>query len=133
MTLGAGQPVIAFGRKRLEHAGDLLAGVAPELLKAIKVRSGEHLAALVLTEVFLSPPAATGGDGDVDLRFLADTEACLGLFPAGDQCIEVKSLSGAFREFDATIDRALERGEPTPTNTWVCSADLAPLGAVVLV
>lgn len=103
-----------------------------EKASGLKVRSGEHLA-VVLTSAFLGgPPAEIDVDGGPDLVF------DLGVLPAewwpaltgrGDARfadVEVKSLPGTLRAFDAAIDRDLARGqEPRVTTrmTQVVSAN----------
>jgi hypothetical protein len=61
----------------------------------LKVRSGEHLAAIFLSGLFGRPPAAFDNDGGPDLIFDAHDQSW---FPyAGPVAFEVKSLPGDFR------------------------------------
>ena len=66
------------------------------------------LPALLLTACYGSAPTAVDINGEVDLAF--DTTKTLGLSLAGRQVIEVKSVPGTFRTFDAAINRAARTG-----------------------
>jgi hypothetical protein len=131
------QPAYSSNRGRLE----LVPQVWAEIVRVIdalgvdtasrfKVRSGEHLA-VVLASAFLGgPPIATDLDGGPDLVFDLRAEwrpALTGRREARFADVEVKSLPGPVRAFDAAIERALARGEEprdTTRMTQVVSAEL---------
>lgn len=90
-----------------------------------KVRSGEHLA-VVLASAFLGgPPIATDKDGGPEMVFdlgVPPAEwwpALTGRADARFADIEVKSLRGPVRAFDAAIDEDLARGQAPRERTMV--------------
>jgi hypothetical protein len=99
-----GLRIIAFSHRELGRSVDRLAALPVDMLRAFKVRSGEHLAAILLTACYGSAPTAVDTSGEVD--FIFDTADTLGLSSAGRQVVEVKSVPGTFRTFDASLDRA---------------------------
>lgn len=95
---------------------------------ALKVPAGEPLAAILLTALLRVPPSAIDTDGGPDLVFHvpAETDTAWLFGPTASRRldVEVKSLPGSFRKFDADIDRALRHGaDPTTvTHTAVVSS-----------
>ncbi|MFI5591108.1 hypothetical protein ACIA5G_39075 [Amycolatopsis sp. NPDC051758] len=90
-----------------------------------KVRSGEHLA-VVLASAFLGgPPIATDKDGGPDMVFdlgVLPAEwrpALTGRADARFADVEVKSLRGPVRAFDAAIDEDLAHGQEPRKRTMV--------------
>ncbi len=96
----AGQEIVAVGPRALEHAVDLLMGTMNA--EKLSVRSGEHLAAILLTAL-VGRPAAVDSMGEVDLVFVRQ-EAWGWPFGATDQAaVEVKSLGGSWRKVEARL------------------------------
>jgi hypothetical protein len=97
-------------------------------LKKLKVRSGEHLAAILATAFLGAPPVHVDTDGGPDLVFdltrgvsaqRADADL-IGRTDVQFADFEVKSLPGAFRKLDADLDKAIAAGaEPNPTSMTV--------------
>lgn len=92
----------------------LVAAVEAEQLSKLKVRSGEHLAAILGTAFFGVPPVEIDGTGGVDLKFPGN--ALRELWRGYDEeaqysAFEVKSMSGEYRRFEAQLTRAIDRGE----------------------
>jgi hypothetical protein len=104
---------IATSLANLRAAVDMLVdSVGVERLRKLKIRSGEHLAAIVTTCFLGSAPTQLDSDGGSDLVF-DDYEATgwrAGVFSSKPPAFEVKSLDGDFREFDSYIDRTLKQG-----------------------
>ena len=96
-----GHPVIAIHPDALMHAVDQLVAVGPTV-KHLKVRAGEHLAALLLTSVCGSPiEIDTAGEVDLIFEREAERDWCF-----GDQqraAVEVKSYAGDFREAESRM------------------------------
>lgn len=68
----------------------------------LKVRSGEHIAAILLTAVCSSAPTRLDSDGGIDLIFDRSNQQ----WPFGDlrrAAVEVKSLPGRWRRFEARV------------------------------
>lgn len=108
-----GAPVIAIWYKTLAWAVDELAGLGHDGLKSLKVRAGEHLAAILTTAFFGAPPIRVDTDGGPDLLFSAATlkSPPFSVSPGSTLVVfEIKSLPGRFREFDSEIDRIQRRG-----------------------
>lgn len=98
-----GLRIVGFGTRTLLHAVDLVVGLPIDDRAKLKVRSGEHLAAILATAVFLKAPSGVDHAGDADLRFdNVPEDRCYDLFSAGDQVIEIKSLGSAFRRYEAS-------------------------------
>jgi len=112
----AGRLTVVIWNRTLWWAVDeLVAKLTPKQLRKLKVRAGEHLAAILTTTFLRTAPAEVDTTGDVDLWFdlaYAQVPRPTGMLPtrATHAAFEVKSLPGAFREFDAGIDRDAARG-----------------------
>ena len=66
----SGGRVIAIAPQTLRWATDqMVETLEPETLKKLKVRAGEHLAALLTTTFLLTPPTSIDTKGETDLRF----------------------------------------------------------------
>ncbi|WP_405908713.1 hypothetical protein OG742_30360 [Streptomyces sp. NBC_00828] len=93
-----------------------------ETLQAMKLASGEHLAAMLATAYLKAVPVAVDVDGGVDLTFDLKAsdglhlETLLGRDDAEFADFEVKSVPGTFREkYLPATTRAMERGEEMPS------------------
>jgi len=112
----AGRLTIVVWNRTLWWAVDeLVEKLPPEQLNKLKVRSGEHLAAILTTTFLGTVPTEVDTIGGVDLWFdLADARRARAgrILPARttQAAFEVRSLSGAFRKFDADINRDAARG-----------------------
>jgi hypothetical protein len=109
-----GGPAVWISRPRLWWAADaVIEGLGRQVAGKLRVRSGEHLAAILTTAFLRTPPTGSDLDGGVDLRFdVTRPGDHTNILPAGttEAAFEVKSLPGAFREFDSALDRDLARG-----------------------
>lgn len=98
----AGLRVVAFSSKRLLWAAEEVSALPVTDRMALKVRAGEHLAAIVVTACLGQRPSGVDRSGQADLSFTAvSAERTHGLVPAGDQAVEVKSIGSAFRRYEA--------------------------------
>ena len=107
--------VVIWNRTLWWAVDELVEKLTPKQLHKLKVRSGEHLAAILTTTFLRTAPAEVDTMGDVDLWFdLAEAHEPrpVGLLPvrATHAAFEVKSLPGGYREFDAASDRDAARG-----------------------
>jgi hypothetical protein len=107
--------VVIWNRTLWWAVDELVEKLTPKQLYKLKVRSGEHLAAILTTTFLRTAPAEVDTMGDVDLWFdLAEAHEPrpVGLLPvrATHAAFEVKSLPGGYREFDAASDRDAARG-----------------------
>jgi hypothetical protein len=95
----------ALSLAALEHPVD-------QPLKGLKVDSGEHLAAILLTAFLNTPPSDIDVKGGIDLLFqLGAADRLDGMFPAQSvAAFEVKSLRGESRRFHSEINRDEKRG-----------------------
>jgi hypothetical protein len=90
--------------------------LGPETLKNLKVRAGEHLAALLTTAFLLTTPVCIDVEGGADLWFDLSRRPDDRMKPsvlsanAVSVAFEIKSMPGPFREFDSAIDRDRARG-----------------------
>lgn len=117
----SGGHVIAIAPQTLRWATDqMVETLGPETLKKLKVRAGEHLAALLTTTFLLTPPTGIDAEGGADLWF--DLSRRPGgwkkpapILPDGvtSAAFEIKSMPGLFREYDSSIDRDRARGVDT--------------------
>ena len=94
---------------------ELVAKLPPEQLRKLRVRAGEHLAAILTTTFLRTAPAEVDTEGGVDLWFdlsHAQEPRPTGILPqrATTAAFEVKSLPGGSQKFDALIDRDIARG-----------------------
>lgn len=117
----SGGVVIAIAPQTLRWATDqMLETIGSEPLRKLKVRAGEHLAALLATTFLLTPPTGIDTQGGADLWFdlsrrLADGMKRAPILPDGttSAAFEIKSMPGPFREYDSGIDRDRARGIDT--------------------
>lgn len=101
-----GHQVLAIHPKALEMAVEQLASIG-SVTKLLKVRSGEHIAALLLTAI-LGRPNEVDTSGGVDLLF---SRACSAeyteLWPFSSKeyaAFEIKSLAGGFRHAESRMN-----------------------------
>ncbi len=93
-----GLNVVATSAAAMVHAARQLAHM--QGAEKLKVRSGEHIAAILLTALH-SLPVAVDEDGGVDLVF--ERSGTQGAWPFGDSvraAVEVKSLPGKWRKHE---------------------------------
>jgi hypothetical protein len=115
----AGRLTVVISHRTVWWAVDeLVAKLTPTQLRKLKVRAGEHLAAILTTTFLRTAPVAVDTTGDVDLWFdLRDAQELRPnvILPgrATHAAFEVKSLPGHYREFDASIERDKARGVDT--------------------
>jgi hypothetical protein len=107
--------VVIWNRTLWWAVDELVEQLTPKQLRTLKVRSGEHLAAILTTTFLRTAPAEVDTRGGVDLWFdlaRAQDPRPVGLLPARATlaAFEVKSLPGGYREFDAASDRDAARG-----------------------
>ena len=107
--------VVIWNRTLWWAVDELVEKLTPKQLRTLKVRSGEHLAAILTTTFLRTAPAQVDTMGGVDLWFdltQAQEPRPVGLLPARatHAAFEVKSLPGGYREFDAASDRDAARG-----------------------
>jgi hypothetical protein len=95
----------------------MVGALGPEKLRKLKVRAGEHLAAVLTTTFLLTPPTGIDTDGGADLWFdllrkPGDAMKPARILPDGapSAAFEIKSMPGRFREWDSGLDRARARG-----------------------
>lgn len=113
--------VIAIAPPTLQWATDqMVEALGPETLKKLKVRAGEHLAAMLTAAFLQTPPMAIDTAGGADLWFELSSGPKHGLNPASiltDGAVwaafEIKSMPGPSREFNSGIDRDLARENDT--------------------
>jgi hypothetical protein len=109
----AGAPVVVIWHRTLEWAVDELIKLGPDKLKSLKVRAGEHLAAILATAFMRAAPFQVDTAGGLDLLFeLSATKPPFRPMSQGvsNAAFEVKSMPGRFREFDSEINRIEARG-----------------------
>jgi hypothetical protein len=100
----------------LKAAVDLLVEeVGVERLRKLKIRSGEHLAAIITSCFLKSAPTSLDDDGGADLVFdkFEASGWYLKAFSSKPPAFEIKSLErsdGGYRKYDSRTDRILERG-----------------------
>jgi hypothetical protein len=109
----------------------------PDRFSKLKVPSGEHLAAILITAFLGTAPRSVDSAGETDLLFKTPQSLPgdalgrrlgLGSKPFAD--FEVKSLPGRFREYNATSDRAQKvrksadafKATVTSANAVLCEA-----------
>jgi hypothetical protein len=98
--------VLAIGPRALDYAVDEL--LAVDGSRTMKIASGEHLAAILLTAV-VGPPETIDQDGGIDLTFRkSDQQPRAWSFGEHSwAAFEVKSLPGPYRK----VDRHIQPGE----------------------
>ena len=117
----SGGLVIAIAPQTVQWAADQMVEVlGRETLKKLKIRSGEHLAALLTATFLLAPPAGIDTEGGADLWFDLSREPGDGMkrppiLPDGatSAAFEIKSMPGPYRKYDSGIDRDRARGIDT--------------------
>jgi hypothetical protein len=114
METGAATPnpegtmAVVIWYRTLDWAVDELLDMDDQMLAGLRIRSGEHLAAILLTAFLGAAPVSIDIDGGLDLQF--DLRTCDGAVGAGTlAAFETKSLCGDFRKFDA--ERASRKDE----------------------
>ncbi|MFI7541385.1 hypothetical protein [Actinoplanes sp. NPDC049599] len=109
-----GTRFIAIQARSLNAAVDQLISLGGQL-DGIKVNSGEHLAAILLTAFLGRPPSEIDNDGGVDFLFDLDHKSGLSdiLGNATRAAFEVKSLKGGYRRAHAIMERDEQRGMNT--------------------
>jgi hypothetical protein len=107
-----GGEVVAIWHRSLTKAVSQLLTLGSDKLKHLKVRSGEHLAAILTTAFLEVPPSELDLDGGVDLIFSLPENSRLGLLSvdAGTAAFEIKSMPGPYRVFEDNIDRVRASG-----------------------
>jgi hypothetical protein len=113
--------VILIAPQTLRWATDqMVETLGPETLKKLKVRAGEHLAALLTATFLLTSPTSIDAEGGADLWFDLSRRPSDGMEPepilpdgTALAAFEIKSMPGPFREFDGGIDRDQARGVDT--------------------
>lgn len=127
-----GGRAVFISRSRLWWAADAVAeSLGRQEAGKLRVRSGEHLAAILTTAFLGTAPTGIDLAGDVDLRFdLTGTGDDTEILPAGTTkaAFEVKSLPGPFREFDSALDRDNARGvEPAQPSLRVRTGTISDM------
>jgi hypothetical protein len=85
------------------HIVEQLGLMRPEMLAALDIDSGEHIAAIMVATFLGAVPSAVDHDGGVDLMFMnlppsaAVDVGCDAVVSSA--CFEVKSMRGDFRRF----------------------------------
>ncbi|TCB91601.1 hypothetical protein E0H26_25265 [Micromonospora zingiberis] len=107
-----GTYAVAISHVRLTWAIQQLAELGPQRLSHLKIRSGEHLAAILLTSFLAAPPHKLDTDGGVDLLFRLDPDSHPKDFFARQPAaaFEVKSVPGPYRRVEDGINRTLRSG-----------------------
>lgn len=105
-----GLPVVAIGWRSLYGALDALAALGPDRLRGLKVRSGEHLAAIVATAFVGSVPTTFDTTGEVDLGFVSRSVRYLPdeVLAGSTVAFEIKSAEGDYRKFDSMLEKRPE-------------------------
>jgi hypothetical protein len=120
---GRGRPALLVVGQVLEDAAKEIAG--QEAARAcLKIRSGEHLAAIFLCGLFGCAPSAFDLDGGPDLVFDSCPEKSW--FPyASPRAFEIKSLPGSFRKQLDLLLRSEVYGRegaiPFPLRIWTAA------------
>jgi hypothetical protein len=98
-----GGRIVAIWHRSLPWAADKLLALGLEQIAHLKIRSGEHLAAILTTAFLGTAPRTIDVEGGVDLTF--DLEAAHHLLSDSDSAaFEVKSMGDGFRKFESHID-----------------------------
>lgn len=99
----AGELVHFVSAVTFTHTANALGSLPAEMLAALDINSGEHIAAIVVGTFLGHLPSAADVDGGVDLTF---TNLSRGTYPdvgcddfVRSACFEVKSMRGDFRRF----------------------------------
>lgn len=90
-------------------------------ISSLKIRSGEHLAAILTTAFLGLPPVELDWNGGPDIMFGCaanlDSSTSSESAPRGI-AFEIKSLPGGFRKYEAAIDRSLRLGKEPEALTY---------------
>ena len=124
-----GSDVVVIPQRTLWWAVDELCRALPhEVLRKLKVRSGEDLAAISTTAFLACAPTSVDCAGEPDLIFdLSHSKSerspisSMGLANKRFADFEVKSIGVWYRKFDATIDQSLGRGEIPMVTTFTAA------------
>ncbi|WP_147468334.1 hypothetical protein [Corallococcus interemptor] len=103
-----GAPVVAIWHRTLAWAVDELAKLERNQVMGLKVRSGEHLAAILTTAFLRIAPVQIDTRGGVDLLFrIPEGRPGSKVISPGIRtaAFEVKSARGRFREFESELNR----------------------------
>lgn len=126
LDASVGTHVVAISYDVMDAATAVLAEHLPtETLHAMKLASGEHLAAMLATAYLRAVPVAVDVHGGVDMTFSLKAsdglqlKTLLGRDDVEFADFEVKSIPGTFREeYLPASTRAMERGEEQPPAHW---------------
>lgn len=101
-----GTRLVAISPPTVEWAVDELVKLDPGISSSFKIRSGEHLAAILMTAFVFATPVSVDTDGGVDLVFVTRSERNLpNVVQAGERiAVEVKSMPGSYRKFDSRAE-----------------------------
>src|SRR5689334_13618891 len=119
-----GSYVVAIHHETLSWAvHEVLRTLSIEDVDKLKVRAGEHIGAVLTTAFLGCAPIGIDRAGEPDLVFdltrsISTPISSLGLANTQFADFEMKSLPGRYREFDAAIDRDLERGNDPKSKTF---------------
>jgi len=92
-------------------------GLTAEQLTALKVRSGEHVGAIIATMIHFEAPTAVDDSGGPDLEF---EPSATWERPNVRVAYEIKSIAGNYREYDARLG---DPGAPQEISTMVRTID----------
>jgi hypothetical protein len=111
----SGRRVIIRPQEAVPHAVEqLFRSLSRDQPRKLKIRSGEHLAAILTTVFLYIPPVGIDDDSCTDLHFdgLPDNGGGVRdlLGNALTAAFEVKSMAGGFLEMEAALSRDLVRG-----------------------
>ncbi|MFE8602844.1 hypothetical protein [Archangium violaceum] len=123
-----GAPVVGIWHRTLVWAVDELVKLGPDQLNSLKVRAGEHLAAILTTSFMGVAPFQVDTHGGPDLLFdLSEKRPQFLPIPqsALTAAFEVKSMRGSFREFDSEINRTNARGGDASGRSFLLRAQTA--------
>ena len=121
-----GSYVVAIHHQTLSWAvHEVRRALSIEDVDKLKIRAGEHIGAVLTTAFLGCAPIGIDRAGQPDLVFDLTRSmptdspiSSLGLANTQFADFEVKSLPGRFREFDAAIDRDLQRGNDPESRTF---------------
>jgi hypothetical protein len=121
-----GSHVIVIRHRELSWAvTEIVRTLYPDHFSKLKVPSGEHLAAILITAFLGVAPRSVDSAGETDLLFeipqslpgdALGRRLELGNKPFAD--FEVKSLPGGFRKYNAAINREQEAGKNSEKRTF---------------
>lgn len=107
---------------------EIVGTLSPDQISELKIPSGEHLAAILVTSFLGAAPRSIDSAGETDLIFEVPQSLSgdtlgrrLGLGNAQFADFEIKSLPGRFREHDAAINRAQEAGDEPDGSVFIAT------------